>query len=53
MSRPVADWTTPIWLMVKSPETTARTEQMMKAEIRTRVTLMPARRAPSGLPPTA
>ncbi len=31
----------------------ARVEQIMKQEIRTAVTLMPARRAASALPPTA
>ncbi len=35
------------------PPTAARQEQMTKAAIRMNATLMPARRAASGLPPTA
>jgi hypothetical protein len=43
----------PVWLAKKRPETTASVEQMMKAAMRTRATLMPARLVASGLPPTA
>ena len=43
----------PTWLAVKRPEITARLEQRMKHAMRTRETLMPARLAASGLPPTA
>ncbi len=46
----LADW---IWAARKRPPTAAIVEQIMKTEIRIHDTLIPARRAPSMLPPSA
>ena len=43
----------PVWLTVNRPETHGQRRTQDEAAMRTRATLMPARRAASGLPPTA